>query len=76
MHQLLEADIVYARDIGRPEEMTDEQMRHLALIAHCVDGSSDLAYRRLRVLAERGAAAPTAPAQYLARAHGPTPGGA
>ncbi|MGW6703326.1 FkbM family methyltransferase [Streptomyces sp. NPDC054956] len=65
LHQLLEADIVYVRDFGHPESMTDEQLKQLALVAHHVYGSTDLAYRCLSVLVTRNAVAPGAPGDYL-----------
>ncbi|MEU9256813.1 FkbM family methyltransferase [Streptomyces sp. NPDC048270] len=65
-HQLLEADVVYVRDFGRPESMTDEQLGQLALVAHHVYGSTDLAYHCLRQLSLRNAAAPDAPDRFLA----------
>jgi FkbM family methyltransferase len=52
-NQLTEADIVYVRDFVHPEVMTDEQLKHLALIAdHCY-GSFDLALRCVQLLEER-----------------------
>jgi hypothetical protein len=33
-NQLMEADIVYVRDFTHPDVMTDEQLKHLGLIAH------------------------------------------
>lgn len=65
-HQLLEADVVYVRDFGRPESMTDEQLRQLALIAHHVYDSTDLAYYCLSRLSMRNLADPDAPNRYLA----------
>lgn len=62
----MEADIVYVRDFGHPESMTDEQLKQLALVAHHVYGSTDLAYHCLSVLVTRNAAAPDAPNRYLA----------
>ena len=41
LNQLLEADMVYVRDFRHPEAMTDGQLKHLALISHCVYGSYD-----------------------------------
>ncbi|MFF3907684.1 FkbM family methyltransferase [Streptomyces sp. NPDC001848] len=64
--QLLEADVVYVRDFGHCESMTDEQLKQLALIAHHVYGSTDLAYHCLVVLAARNVTAPDAPARYVA----------
>lgn len=40
--QLLEADIVYIRDIRYPENLSDDQLRHLAAIAYYCYGSTDL----------------------------------
>src|SRR5262252_4960304 len=40
--QLLEADLVYVRDFSSPENMTGEQWKHLAMIAHHCYGSIDL----------------------------------
>ncbi|MCJ0868853.1 FkbM family methyltransferase [Streptomyces sp. AP-93] len=65
-HQLLEADVVYVRDFGHPESMTDEQLRQLALVAHHVYDSTDLAYYCLNQLSMRNLAAPDAPNRYLA----------
>src|SRR6185437_13817175 len=65
MNQLLEADIVYVRDFTRPERMSDEQLKHLALIAHHCYGSYDLAVNCVHHLAGRGAVPPDAPARYI-----------
>ncbi|XTP35899.1 FkbM family methyltransferase [Mycobacterium sp. TJFP1] len=54
LNQLLEADIVYVRDFSRPDSMTDEQLKHLALIAHHCYGSYDLALRCVMLLEQRG----------------------
>jgi hypothetical protein len=50
LNQLLEADIVYVRDFSRPELMSDEQLKQLALIAHHCYGSFDLALRCVMLL--------------------------
>jgi FkbM family methyltransferase len=55
LRQLLEADLVYVRDFTRARNMTPEQWKHLALIAHHCYGSVDLAARCLNMLAELGA---------------------
>jgi FkbM family methyltransferase len=52
-NQLVEADIVYVRDFSRPDVMTDEQLKHLALIAHHCYASFDLAFRCVQLLEER-----------------------
>ncbi len=53
LKQVTEADIVYVRDFTHPNVMTDEQLKHLALIAHHCYGSFDLAYRCVALLEER-----------------------
>ena len=53
MDQLLEADIVYVRDFAHPETMTDEQLKHLAIIAHHCYKSFDLAMRCVMLLEKR-----------------------
>ena len=55
LNQLLEADIVYVHDFVRPESMSDEQLKHLALIAHYCYGSFDLALRYVLLLEQRRA---------------------
>jgi FkbM family methyltransferase len=65
-NQLLEADVVYVRDFAHPDDMSDEQLKQLALIAHHVYGSVDLAHHCLLALTTRGVVAPDSPARYLA----------
>jgi FkbM family methyltransferase len=65
MNQLLEADLVYVRDIGHLELLNDEQVKHLALIAHHCYGSYDLALRCLLHLEVRGALSEGAHRRYL-----------
>lgn len=65
LRQLLEADLVYVRDFTRARNMTVEQWKHLALIAHHCYGSVDLAARCLNMLAELGAVPATASETYL-----------
>lgn len=54
LNQLLEGDIVYVRDFSRPDSLTDEQLKHLALIAHHCYSSYDLAMRCVMLLELRG----------------------
>jgi FkbM family methyltransferase len=65
LNQLLEADIVYVRDFSRSERMSDEQLKHLALVAHHCYRSYDLALRCVMVLEQRGVVATGAQQQYL-----------
>jgi FkbM family methyltransferase len=52
-NQLLEADVVYIRDIIHPANLIDEQLKKLAAIAHHVFNSPDLAARCLFELQNR-----------------------
>lgn len=54
LNQLLEADIIYVRDFRDMERMSTDQLGHLAMIAHHVYQSFDLAVRCLVQLAGRG----------------------
>jgi FkbM family methyltransferase len=53
LNQLTEADIVYVRDFTHPDVIADEQLKHLALIAHHCYRSFDLAFQCLVLLEER-----------------------
>ncbi len=53
LRQLLDADIVYVRDFRDPTNLTDDQLRHLGLIAHAYYGSYDLACRCVVLLEQR-----------------------
>jgi FkbM family methyltransferase len=55
MNQLLEADIVYVRNFMRSAEMTVEQLKHLAMIAHHCYSSFDLAANCIHHLCARKA---------------------
>ena len=65
LNQLLEADIVYVRDFARPDSMSDEQLKHLALIAHHCYGSFDLALRCVMLLEQRKSLHAGAQQRYL-----------
>ncbi|MEO8300385.1 MAG: FkbM family methyltransferase [Rhizomicrobium sp.] len=66
IRQLLETDMVYVRDFSRPENMSAEQWKHLALIAHHCYGSFDLALKAIVSLMELGAVPADASKRYLA----------
>jgi len=55
LNQLIEADIVYVRDFTKPENISDEQLKHLALISHACYKSFDLSMRCIAILEQRGA---------------------
>jgi FkbM family methyltransferase len=65
LNQLLEADVVFARDISRPERMSDAQLRQLALIAHHCYRSFDLALRCVMLLEQRNALRADTQPKYL-----------
>lgn len=61
-HQLSLADLFYVRDFTR--DMAPEQWKQLAMIAHHICGSYDLAMLAVKQLAKSGAISSEAPAQY------------
>jgi FkbM family methyltransferase len=65
LNQLLEADMVYVRDFSRPEQINDEQLKHLALISHHCYHSYDLTLRCLLLLEQRGAVEGSVQERYL-----------
>lgn len=66
IRQLLETDMIYVRDFGLPENMSAEQWKHLALIAHHCYGSYDLVLKAILTLIEMGAVPEGANTRYLA----------
>lgn len=65
MNQIIEADLVYVRDLTKSGQISDEVLRHLALIAHGCYGSVDLALHCIAKLEERGALPAEATSVYL-----------
>jgi FkbM family methyltransferase len=65
MNQLLEADVVYVRDFTRAENMSEEQLKQLALIAHYCYGSYDLSARCIEAASARGSLPPGSVTDYL-----------
>ena len=65
-NQLLESDIVYIKDPLRLMELTSEQLKKMALIAHYCFSSFDLCVHVLMELISRGLLMTDAPQQYLA----------
>lgn len=65
LNQLLEADLVYVRDFAYPESLHDEQLKHLALVAHHCYNSFDLALRCVMLLEQRRALGDGAQRHYL-----------
>jgi FkbM family methyltransferase len=54
LNQLLEADLVYVKNFIQPSNITNEQLKQIALIAHYCFGSFDLAARSIEILEFRG----------------------
>jgi FkbM family methyltransferase len=65
-NQLLEADFAYVRDFTKPDEMDSSQLKHLALIAHHIYRSHDLAMKCIDLLAQRACVSRDAAERYLA----------
>jgi FkbM family methyltransferase len=65
LNQLVEADLVYVRDFRTPDLLTDEQLAHLALIAHHCYRSFDLALHCLLALEHRRKPGGDFQARYL-----------
>jgi FkbM family methyltransferase len=64
-NQLLEADMVYIRDLTHPERMTSDQLSHLAMIAFHIYGSVDVAVYCIMQLQQRGRVAEDAVEQLM-----------
>ena len=54
LNQLLEADLVYVKNFIQPSNLTNEQLKQMALIAHHCFGSFDLAAKCIELLESRG----------------------
>jgi len=68
LNQLLEADVVYVRDFTQPKRMSDEQLKHLAIIAHHCYRSFDLTMNCIFHLCQRQAIAADGIQRYAAMA--------
>lgn len=53
-NQAIDGDAVFIRDISKPDQVTSEQLKHLAIMADGVFESYDLAIKCLDLLVERG----------------------
>jgi FkbM family methyltransferase len=72
IRQLLETDMVYVRDFTRPQNMSIEQWKHLAMVAHHCYGSYDLVLKAIVTLIEMGAVPDGSNKRYLASLRKPT----
>lgn len=61
-HQIAQADLFYVKDFSKPMDV--EQWKHLAMLAHHVCGSYDLAMHAVSELAKAGAIPEDGAAQY------------
>lgn len=65
LNQIVDADFVYVRDFVDWSGFETEQLKHLALIAHHIYASVDLAWAAIRELSRRGAIDPGFQQSYL-----------
>jgi FkbM family methyltransferase len=63
-HQIVDADVLYMRDFARP--MENDQWKHMAMVAHHIAGSYDLAMMAVMYLERQGVLPPDAAGQYRA----------
>ncbi|MFG1377747.1 FkbM family methyltransferase, partial [Xanthobacter autotrophicus] len=66
INQIVEADAVYVRNFMAPDAMSAEQLKQLALVAHHIYRSYDLALNCVDHLAARGVVPADAATRYLA----------
>jgi FkbM family methyltransferase len=65
LNQILEADVVYTRNFIDPSAVSNDQIKHMALIAHECYGSFDLTLRCIDILRTRGILGSEAVESYL-----------
>jgi FkbM family methyltransferase len=65
LNQILEADVVYVRDFSKPERLSPEQLKHLAMVAHHCYGSFDLTANCLHHLSVIGAVSADTVQRYI-----------
>ena len=70
LNQAVYTDVVYVRDFTRPDDMSAEQLKHLALIAHYCYQSYDLTSKCIRDLQSRNAIASDSLTRYVAALSG------
>lgn len=65
LDQLIDGDAVYLRALAEPQALSQDQIRHMALLGCAVFHSHSLVLYCLDLLVARGAAAPDLPARYV-----------
>lgn len=60
-NQLIAADAIYLRDLGHPDRLSDEALKHLSILSSSVFGSHDVALFCLDELVRRDAITPEVP---------------
>jgi FkbM family methyltransferase len=65
MDQLIDGDAVYLRNIAEPERLSDDQLKHLAILGSSVFRSHSLVLYCLDQLVGRKAADPDLPGRYV-----------
>ncbi|MGV6839127.1 MAG: FkbM family methyltransferase [Planktomarina sp.] len=66
-HQMIDGDAVYIRDLAYPNRYSDEDLKHLAILADGLFFAADLVVRCLDMLVARKAVDPGLPAAYVDR---------
>ncbi|MEL7213881.1 MAG: FkbM family methyltransferase [Pseudomonadota bacterium] len=66
-NQLLDGDAVFIKSLRTPKAVSDEKLKHLAILADSVFYSFDVAVRCIDLLVSRGAIEAEAAADYLSR---------
>jgi hypothetical protein len=65
LNQMLDADLVYVRDLFAMDQLDDEQLKQMALVVHACYGSFDLTLRCIELLEARGAIGQGAKVRYM-----------
>ena len=66
-NQIIDADAIYIRDLGKLEDYSDEDLKHLAILSASVFESHDVALYCLDELVRRDSVAREAPKRYVDR---------
>lgn len=66
LNQIREADCVFVKDFGKLDVLTNEQLKHYAMVIHSCYGSYDLVHHLLRELSSRRALDERVLGRYMA----------
>jgi FkbM family methyltransferase len=65
LNQLLEADLVYVKNFLNPNDLSNENIKHMAMLSHYCFSSFDLAARCILLLESRNALKPNSLNEYI-----------